>query len=430
MTDSKQNHSSIRRVPSYRSLLVLLGVVGSVGLFSGGGAIAQTASAAENAPPSAVDLLPAADPTPQVIAPQPTAPERTERPQRELRPAAAPRPERSAIPSPTVESPTAGQNGVPAAHELLRHVTPEPSPSHYSDLYIDPTRYDVGATRSSPTVVISEQRSGCQTVIQPGQAVPSQLCGGAPRAMGLAQSDRAPGAGPVGSDRRSGEINLGPIRVSARGIGFNAAAIEAFYNRTVRPLAMVGNGNTRLMFPLSTPAMITSMFGWRIHPISGDHRFHYGTDLGAPMGTPVVAAYSGRVETAAFLRGYGLTVVLRHDNGTAQTLYAHLSEIFVQAGEELKQGEVLGRVGSTGNSTGPHLHFEYRKLTPEGWIAIDPGSMLQTALAYFTRPFQVAQATPEAEASKLVLQIKSLQDFGKLASDVKSDLLQAKGSVQ
>jgi len=183
-------------------------------------------------------------------------------------------------------------------------------------------------------------------------------------------------------------------------------------------MAMRGNGNASLMFPLTIPASITSAFGWRIHPISGTGRFHAGTDLAAPTGTPVVAAYSGQVDTARFMGGYGLAVVLAHGS-TEQSLYAHLSEIFVQPGQQVQQGEVIGRVGSTGYSTGPHLHFEFRELTSQGWVALNPGLVLENALARFTSPFQVAQVTPNSDSALPTITVKGLEDFGKLASDAK-----------
>jgi murein DD-endopeptidase MepM/ murein hydrolase activator NlpD len=147
-----------------------------------------------------------------------------------------------------------------------------------------------------------------------------------------------------------------------------------------------------MIFPLSIPAPITSLFGWRIHPIFGNSQFHSGTDLGAPMGTPVLAAYTGQVAIADWLGGYGLTVVLEHNDATEETLYAHLSELLVQPGESVKQGQVIGRVGSTGNSTGPHLHFEWRQMTPEGWVTLDPGTQLEYALAQLVRSLEIADA--------------------------------------
>lgn len=149
-----------------------------------------------------------------------------------------------------------------------------------------------------------------------------------------------------------------------------------------------------MMFPLSIPAPITSLFGWRIHPITGDRRFHAGTDLGAPMGTPVLAASRGQVESADWMGGYGLAVTINHPSAQ-QTLYGHLSQIFVRPGQMVEPGTVIGQVGSTGNSTGPHLHFEVRHLTQNGWVATDPGVYLNTALSTVIQPAQTAQLTKE-----------------------------------
>ncbi len=148
--------------------------------------------------------------------------------------------------------------------------------------------------------------------------------------------------------------------------------------------------NSELIYPLSSPAPITSGFGWRTHPITGSRRFHSGVDIGAPMGAPVVAAASGMIITAGRLGGYGNAIVIQH-NGVQQTLYGHLSEVFVQPGQRIEQGTVIGRVGSTGNSTGPHLHFESRTATADGWIAVDPGDEVKYALDNLRRAMPFAQ---------------------------------------
>jgi murein DD-endopeptidase MepM/ murein hydrolase activator NlpD len=201
-----------------------------------------------------------------------------------------------------------------------------------------------------------------------------------------------PAAAPGGHDANDG------FSLSVYTPGDNA---RSYYNLTTHPGSQFSNGNVSLLFPLSIPAAITSAFGWRVHPVMGGARFHAGTDIGAPQGTPVLAALDGKVEIADFVGGYGLTVVLQHSKGTEQTLYAHLSEIFVQPGDTLKQGEVIGQVGSTGLSTGPHLHFEFRKLTQEGWTLIDPGPSLEYALLHFGTSPQVAQSNPELKLPAL-----------------------------
>lgn len=139
--------------------------------------------------------------------------------------------------------------------------------------------------------------------------------------------------------------------------------------------------NLRLIFPLAVAVSTTSSFGWRVHPINGESRFHAGIDFGAPIGATVIAAHSGQVVAAQWQGGYGLAIVLRYKDGTEETLYAHLSEVFVQPGQWVEQGQPIGAVGSTGNSTGPHLHFEVRQNTTEGWVAIDPAAQLNRAIS-------------------------------------------------
>lgn len=108
---------------------------------------------------------------------------------------------------------------------------------------------------------------------------------------------------------------------------------------------------------------ITSSFGWRIHPIFKSRTFHSGLDIGAPYGAAVRASNSGRVIYAGWYGGYGKVVILDHGryNGIPiTTLYAHLSSYNVGVGDTVARGQSVGRVGSTGYSTGPHLHFEVR----------------------------------------------------------------------
>lgn len=196
-------------------------------------------------------------------------------------------------------------------------------------------------------------------------------------------------------------VNIGPFMVGANGVGVGNKTLKSgyYYNPGVKPSGLPGNGNISLLFPLSIPAPITSIFGWRVHPISGDRQFHSGTDLGAPLGTPVLAAYAGQVAIADWLGGYGLAVVISHNQGTQETLYGHLSEIFVKPGEKVEQGTVIGRVGSTGNSTGPHLHFELRQMTAEGWVNLDPGAQLEYAMAQLIQGLQTARSTSDVKAS-------------------------------
>jgi murein DD-endopeptidase MepM/ murein hydrolase activator NlpD len=166
-------------------------------------------------------------------------------------------------------------------------------------------------------------------------------------------------------------------------------------NSQFKPLAFANRAaanefNAAFIYPLSNPAPITSSYGWRTHPITGTRRFHAGVDIGAPMGAPVVATGSGTIVSAGWNGGYGKAIVIQH-NGVQQTLYGHLSEIFVQPGQQIEQGTVIGRVGSTGNSTGPHLHFETRTATADGWVAVDPRAEVEYALDNLRRSMPFAQ---------------------------------------
>ena len=96
-----------------------------------------------------------------------------------------------------------------------------------------------------------------------------------------------------------------------------------------------------------------------MHPIFGTTKFHSGLDIAANSGAVVSAAAGGTVSIAEYSSSYGNYVVIYHSNGTT-TLYAHMSSIAVSAGDTVSQGQTVGYVGSTGNSTGPHLHFEVR----------------------------------------------------------------------
>ncbi|MEQ8839622.1 MAG: peptidoglycan DD-metalloendopeptidase family protein [Acidimicrobiales bacterium] len=119
------------------------------------------------------------------------------------------------------------------------------------------------------------------------------------------------------------------------------------------------------------PGAITSPFGSRVHPIFGTTRNHYGIDFNASTGDPIVAAASGTVISAGWMNGYGNVVVISHGDGFT-TLYAHQSEILVSAGATVSGGDTIGRVGSTGFSTGPHLHWEIRV---DG-VAVNPANYL------------------------------------------------------
>ncbi|MCM0000667.1 MAG: M23 family metallopeptidase [Erythrobacter sp.] len=114
-------------------------------------------------------------------------------------------------------------------------------------------------------------------------------------------------------------------------------------------------------------AALTSSFGMRTHPVLGGRRQHHGIDLAAPTGTPVYATADGIVSRADWYSSYGLYISLEH-GASMQTRYAHLSRLAVASGDSVKKGDLIGYVGSTGRSTGPHLHYEVRV---EG-LAVNP----------------------------------------------------------
>lgn len=136
-----------------------------------------------------------------------------------------------------------------------------------------------------------------------------------------------------------------------------AARIREIQSRNRRNIE--GSGTSGLAWPVPGYFTITSNFGWRIHPLLGDRRFHDGVDIGAPTGATVVAAQDGIVIMATYYGGYGNCIIIDHGGGFA-TMYGHLSAFLVSSGQRVSKGQAIGRVGSTGWSTGPHLHFGIR----------------------------------------------------------------------
>ena len=112
-----------------------------------------------------------------------------------------------------------------------------------------------------------------------------------------------------------------------------------------------------MIWPLDGP--VTSEFGWRVHPIFGTSRYHSGLDIGGDYGLPIRAAAGGTVIYSGWISGYGYAVIIDHGGGLT-TLYGHNEELTVGEGESVSQGDIIAWCGSTGNSTGPHCHFEVR----------------------------------------------------------------------
>jgi murein DD-endopeptidase MepM/ murein hydrolase activator NlpD len=126
------------------------------------------------------------------------------------------------------------------------------------------------------------------------------------------------------------------------------------------PTAVNFNFEPPSISPLGSAFSVTSSFGPRTHPLLKKKMKHNGIDLKAPEGTPILATASGRVETATYEKRYGYHIILRHDS-IYQTMYAHLSEILVEEGQIVDLGDTIGKVGSSGQSVGPHLHYEVIK---------------------------------------------------------------------
>ena len=264
-----------------------------------------------------------------------------------------------------------------------------------------PVAVETPANQAPESIVFSDRSAGCDTVMTWGktvnplcQAVPQPSPSAIARPETIGQSTvEATAPEPEESTPEAESIQLGPVSVGRSGIQFSApAALKPYFNGSLKLAKMPNFGDLKLMFPLAIPSPITSLFGWRVHPISGEQRIHTGTDIAAPLGTPVIAAMTGRILLADFLGGYGMAVAIEHAQGTQQTLYAHLSELFVKPGDQVKQGTVIGRVGTTGNSTGPHLHFELRQQLPDGsWVAQDSGQSLEVAMGGLVNALKVEQ---------------------------------------
>ncbi|MEO1660794.1 MAG: M23 family metallopeptidase [Pseudomonadota bacterium] len=167
-------------------------------------------------------------------------------------------------------------------------------------------------------------------------------------------------------DERGNVIRRGEVIYAA----LNGKAVnKAFYRFTTPDENITDyfqeNGESSTKFLMKTPingARLSSRFGKRRHPISGYTRLHKGTDFAAPTGTPIYAAGNGVVERASRYGGYGHYIRIRHAKGY-KTAYAHLSRYArgVRGGRSVRQGQIIGYVGSTGASTGPHLHYEVYK---------------------------------------------------------------------
>jgi murein DD-endopeptidase MepM/ murein hydrolase activator NlpD len=405
----KANNSekATKTVDPYRRLKQGAAIVGGLGILGGGlAALPATATPNTFVVPDVAAPAPAREVKPVVRTNVRSTPTRTNTTPKT---SVAPKPIRlsprssttpkTQLSAPKVSSQNAPSQKAPTGIESLvrqPQSTVSESVKQGKNTYIDPTSYERNNTAnySAPSAVILSDRKGCTNVSQQGKLTQTS-CGTTVRKQSVAsirprvtrattvQASRptTTNAKAVNSVKPPSTIALVPIPK------YNRATQNYYY-----PQTNPQNSKTALMYPLPIAAQITSAFGWRVHPLLKTSRMHTGTDLGAPMGTPVLAAYDGEVALADKLGGYGLAVILRHVKGTQESLYGHLSEIFVKPGDQIKQGTVIGRVGSTGASTGPHLHFEWRHLTTEGWVAVDAGLHLEYALENLMQSMQMADS--------------------------------------
>ena len=180
---------------------------------------------------------------------------------------------------------------------------------------------------------------------------------------GVASSEGSTASGAAGITARgvsAGVVAGGDCAEAAAAAAAAAAAKKQ--GTTSNQVTTTGSGSaTRysgtFTWPLPGYTSASSAYGWRTHPIYGTRKFHKGEDIPAPTGAAIVAAASGTVTTAGWVSGYGNYTVINHGGGV-MTAYGHQSAIYVSVGQTVSAGQTIGAVGSTGNSTGPHLHFE------------------------------------------------------------------------
>lgn len=176
------------------------------------------------------------------------------------------------------------------------------------------------------------------------------------------------GGGRLGGSRAILEDELQALDMRARTLDQSFDRLNAAWDEKARYLAVT---------PSLAPAQgrFSDGFGWRPDPFTGEREFHRGLDIVANVGDPVRAAADGLVTVASRMNGYGKVINLAH-SAALSSRYAHLSEILVRPGARVKRGDVIGRVGSTGRSSGPHLHYEVLR----GGRAVDPRKYLGESL--------------------------------------------------
>jgi murein DD-endopeptidase MepM/ murein hydrolase activator NlpD len=216
---------------------------------------------------------------------------------------------------------------------------------------------DIETTRNCPPLQATD-RPGC-----PRASTPSEPSQDAPAAITFGRAVDLSGQKPV---RYLASASLD----ESRAVIMSSTGRLRDTVRLISPPPVIGAGDAPRGMPLRS-SRLTSRFGMRHHPLLGQVRLHAGIDLGAAIGEPVHATSGGTVSAAGWQGGYGLAVRIDHGKGI-ETRYAHLSRLNVRSGQAVKPGEVIGFVGSTGRSTGPHLHYEVRR----NGQPVDPSSTL------------------------------------------------------
>jgi peptidoglycan hydrolase FlgJ len=201
-----------------------------------------------------------------------------------------------------------------------------------------------------------------------GMGLTSMLVDAWDRRQGATPAPTGPApAGPAGAPAMAAPVAPGIARASVTSVA--PATLSENRPMAVTPARAAAASGVDLSLEMG--AKVSSGYGWRSDPFRGHAKFHGGIDLAATYGTAVPAAATGTVVKASEQGAYGLTVVIRHANGF-ESRYAHLSSLDVKEGDTVAQGQQVGRVGSTGRSTGPHLHFEVtqagRRVDPERFV--------------------------------------------------------------
>lgn len=207
----------------------------------------------------------------------------------------------------------------------------------------------------SVSEVIADLKDTAEEVFQPIEVIEPE----AKAAMAASKSDID--SYTVIDDETGEAVAVGEIMHNGTGGGDSAAQGNSFSDYKINADAVIPVQGARL----------TSPFGYRTNPISGNYGFHTGIDLAAAENTPVAAAFSGTVTETGESDVWGKYVLVRHSE-SLETYYCHLNEIYVEEGAVIRSGETVGLLGSTGWSTGPHLHFEVRI---DG-IRVDPEKLL------------------------------------------------------